>query len=78
MFVFHIAAEAVCVKRVHGSTSVFTDRCYEGLYPGHIHTTALQKTLLAVGSGVAALHDPYRHGETCSRFFSIVTYNSPV
>ncbi|XP_077943889.1 ubiquinone biosynthesis protein COQ4 homolog, mitochondrial isoform X2 [Gasterosteus aculeatus] len=51
----------LCVKRVHGSTSVFTDRCYEGLYPGHIHTTALQKTLLAVGSGVAALHDPYRH-----------------
>ncbi|ESP00918.1 hypothetical protein LOTGIDRAFT_140358, partial [Lottia gigantea] len=30
------------------------------LYPGHIKTTLLQKTLLAVGSGVAAILDPSR------------------
>nr|XP_057913273.1 ubiquinone biosynthesis protein COQ4 homolog, mitochondrial [Doryrhamphus excisus] len=33
----------------------------EGLYPGHIPTTPVQKTLLAVGSGVAAIQNPYRH-----------------
>ncbi|KAM8827513.1 ubiquinone biosynthesis protein COQ4 homolog, mitochondrial isoform 2-T3 [Spinachia spinachia] len=52
----------VCVNQVHGSTSVLTDSCcHEGLYPGHITTSPFQKALLAVGSGVAALHDPYRH-----------------
>ncbi|KAL6096847.1 coq4 [Pungitius sinensis] len=56
-----IPKEAVCVNQVHSSTSVLTDRCYEGLYPGHILTTPFQKALLAVGSGVAALHNPYRH-----------------
>uniref|UniRef100_A0A3B3UKJ5 Ubiquinone biosynthesis protein COQ4 homolog, mitochondrial n=1 Tax=Poecilia latipinna TaxID=48699 RepID=A0A3B3UKJ5_9TELE len=34
---------------------------YNGLYPGHIQTNSFQKALLAVGSGVAALQDPYRH-----------------
>uniref|UniRef100_A0A672IV61 Ubiquinone biosynthesis protein COQ4 homolog, mitochondrial n=1 Tax=Salarias fasciatus TaxID=181472 RepID=A0A672IV61_SALFA len=34
---------------------------YDGLYPGHIQTTPVQKALLAVGSGVAALQNPYRH-----------------
>ncbi|KAG7261984.1 hypothetical protein CRUP_004923 [Coryphaenoides rupestris] len=34
---------------------------YGGLYPGHIPTTVVQKALLAVGSGVAALQNPYRH-----------------
>ncbi|XP_066569412.1 ubiquinone biosynthesis protein COQ4 homolog, mitochondrial isoform X2 [Amia ocellicauda] len=34
---------------------------YCGLYPGHVPTSPLQKALLAVGSGVAALLDPYRH-----------------
>ncbi|XP_043952142.1 ubiquinone biosynthesis protein COQ4 homolog, mitochondrial [Gambusia affinis] len=34
---------------------------YDGLYPGHIQTTSFQKALLAIGSGVAALQDPYRH-----------------
>uniref|UniRef100_A0A671YRB5 Coenzyme Q4 homolog (S. cerevisiae) n=1 Tax=Sparus aurata TaxID=8175 RepID=A0A671YRB5_SPAAU len=34
---------------------------YDGLYPGHIQTTPMQKALLAVGSGVAALQNPYRH-----------------
>lgn len=30
-------------------------------YPGHIPTDVIQKALLAVGPGVAALQDPYRH-----------------
>lgn len=50
----------VCVRQLHSSD---THVCSDGLYPGHIHTTATQKALLAVGSGVAALQNPYRHGE---------------
>ncbi|XP_076019851.1 ubiquinone biosynthesis protein COQ4 homolog, mitochondrial isoform X2 [Genypterus blacodes] len=50
----------VCVRLQH-SSSEFTGGCYDGLYPGHIPTTPIQKALLAVGSGVAALHNPYRH-----------------
>lgn len=34
---------------------------YGGLYPAHIRTTSIQKAMLAVGSGVAALSNPYRH-----------------
>ncbi|XP_051533352.1 ubiquinone biosynthesis protein COQ4 homolog, mitochondrial-like [Myxocyprinus asiaticus] len=35
---------------------------YNGqLYTTHIPTNPVQKALLAVGSGVAALHNPYRH-----------------
>ncbi|NXE09654.1 COQ4 protein, partial [Lophotis ruficrista] len=34
--------------------------CYQ-IYPGHIRTTPLQKVLLAAGSAVMALRDPYRH-----------------
>lgn len=41
--------------------SEFTQTYYDGMYPGHIPTTVLQKGLLAVGSGVAALQNPYRH-----------------
>lgn len=33
------------------------------LYPGHIPTSPLQKALLAAGSAVMALYDPYRHGK---------------
>ncbi|XP_054469109.1 ubiquinone biosynthesis protein COQ4 homolog, mitochondrial [Anoplopoma fimbria] len=51
----------VCVHQLHRSSSVFADSCNDGLYPGHIHTTPIQKALLAVGSGVAALYNPYRH-----------------
>lgn len=36
--------------------------CYQ-LYPGHIPTSPLQKALLAAGSAVMALYDPYRHGK---------------
>uniref|UniRef100_A0A8C8FBH7 Uncharacterized protein n=1 Tax=Oncorhynchus tshawytscha TaxID=74940 RepID=A0A8C8FBH7_ONCTS len=32
-------------------------------HPGHIPTNVIQKALLAVGPRVAALQDPYRHGE---------------
>ncbi|KAK1787930.1 hypothetical protein P4O66_016409 [Electrophorus voltai] len=31
------------------------------LYTGHIQTSPVQKALLAVGSGIAALQNPYRH-----------------
>lgn len=54
----------MCVHQLHSSGTEFTDSYYDGLYPGHIHTTPTQKALLAVGSGVAALQNPYRHGET--------------
>ncbi|KAL2100400.1 hypothetical protein ACEWY4_004794 [Coilia grayii] len=37
------------------------DSEYDRLYPGHIPTTPVQKALLAVGSGAAALQNPYRH-----------------
>uniref|UniRef100_A0A8D1G6Y2 Coenzyme Q4 n=2 Tax=Sus scrofa TaxID=9823 RepID=A0A8D1G6Y2_PIG len=43
------------------------------LYPEHIPTSLLQKALLAAGSAVMALYDPYRHdmvavlGETTGR-----------
>ncbi|XP_072228450.1 ubiquinone biosynthesis protein COQ4 homolog, mitochondrial isoform X2 [Leuresthes tenuis] len=64
----------VCVRQLHTSRADLTHGCYDGLYPGHIHTTPFQKALLAVGSGVAALQDPYRHdmvavlGETTGHF----------
>nr|XP_023676425.1 ubiquinone biosynthesis protein COQ4 homolog, mitochondrial [Paramormyrops kingsleyae] len=38
-----------------------TDSRYGPLYRGHIHTNPIQKALLAVGSGLAALQNPYRH-----------------
>ncbi|XP_040914577.1 ubiquinone biosynthesis protein COQ4 homolog, mitochondrial isoform X5 [Toxotes jaculatrix] len=56
-----LISKAACVQQLHSSSSEFTDSCYDGLYPGHISTTPIQKALLAVGSGVAALQDPYRH-----------------
>ncbi|TRZ03561.1 hypothetical protein DNTS_013480 [Danionella cerebrum] len=34
---------------------------YGRLYPSHIETSLIQKAVLAVGSGVAALRNPYRH-----------------
>ncbi|XP_031715782.1 ubiquinone biosynthesis protein COQ4 homolog, mitochondrial isoform X2 [Anarrhichthys ocellatus] len=69
----YILISKVCVHQVHSSISVCADSRYDGLYPGHIHTTPFQKAMLAVGSGVAALQDPYRHdmvavlGETTGR-----------
>lgn len=48
-------------KETNRSNSEFTNTYHEGLYPGHIPTTVLQKGLLAIGSGVAALQNPYRH-----------------
>uniref|UniRef100_H3CUE5 Ubiquinone biosynthesis protein COQ4 homolog, mitochondrial n=2 Tax=Tetraodon nigroviridis TaxID=99883 RepID=H3CUE5_TETNG len=53
-----VLGSKVCVLQLHSSD---TDGCYDGFYPGHIHTTPIQKALLAVGSGVAALQNPYRH-----------------
>ncbi|XP_038158358.1 ubiquinone biosynthesis protein COQ4 homolog, mitochondrial isoform X2 [Cyprinodon tularosa] len=53
--------KALCIHQLHTSGAEFTHSYCDGLYPGHIQTTAFQKALLAVGSGVAALHDPYRH-----------------
>nr|XP_043867714.1 ubiquinone biosynthesis protein COQ4 homolog, mitochondrial isoform X3 [Solea senegalensis] len=56
-----LTCKAVCVQQLCISSSQFTESCYDGLYPGHIPTTPIQKALLAVGSGVAALQNPYRH-----------------
>ncbi|KAM4533122.1 ubiquinone biosynthesis protein COQ4 homolog, mitochondrial [Fundulus diaphanus] len=47
--------------RLHTSGAELRCSYDGGLYPGHIQTTPFQKALLAVGSGVAALQDPYRH-----------------
>lgn len=33
------------------------------LYPDHIPTTIIQKFVLGLGSGIAAITDPYRHGK---------------
>ena len=57
-----ISRLALCVRQQHTS-SESADGYYGSLYPGHIPTTVLQKALLAVGSGVAALQNPYRHGK---------------
>ncbi|XP_053473631.1 ubiquinone biosynthesis protein COQ4 homolog, mitochondrial isoform X2 [Ictalurus furcatus] len=49
---------AVLIRKQH----TFTDSVLYGqLYPSHIRTNPVQKALLAVGSGVAALQNPYRH-----------------
>lgn len=50
------------VRQLHVSGAVLTKSNDGGLYPGHIRTTPIQKAMLAVGSGVAALSNPYRHG----------------
>ncbi|XP_063066147.1 ubiquinone biosynthesis protein COQ4 homolog, mitochondrial isoform X2 [Engraulis encrasicolus] len=47
-------------RQLYGSGSPL-ESDYDRLYPGHIPTSPVQKALLAVGSGVAALQDPYRH-----------------
>lgn len=52
-----------CVRQLHSSGAVLTKSNYGGLYPAHIRTTSIQKAMLAVGSGVAALSNPYRHGK---------------
>ncbi|KAK3762549.1 hypothetical protein RRG08_006973 [Elysia crispata] len=39
---------------------------YDQLYPGHISTTAFQKTLLAVGSGIACMINPARDDMICA------------
>ncbi|KAJ3604994.1 hypothetical protein NHX12_027045 [Muraenolepis orangiensis] len=69
---FALSLKAACVRQQHtGSAS--SDGHYDRLYPGHVPSTGLQKALLAVGSGVAALQNPYRHdmvavlGETTGR-----------
>ncbi|KAG5834725.1 hypothetical protein ANANG_G00264630 [Anguilla anguilla] len=46
-------------RRQH--TDLGSESQYDRLYQGHIPTNPFQKALLAVGSGVAALQDPYRH-----------------
>ena len=35
---------------------------YDFLYPGHITTSTFQKSLLALGSGIASLLNPARDG----------------
>ncbi|KAM6903043.1 ubiquinone biosynthesis protein COQ4 homolog, mitochondrial [Xenentodon cancila] len=54
-------ASKVYIHRLHTGHADLSYGYYDGLYPGHIHTTHFQKALLAIGSGVAALQDPYRH-----------------
>ncbi|XP_046906967.1 ubiquinone biosynthesis protein COQ4 homolog, mitochondrial isoform X1 [Hypomesus transpacificus] len=52
--------KAICVRQQHSGLDS-SDQHYDRLYPGHIPTNPVQKAMLAVGSGVAALRDPYRH-----------------
>ncbi|XP_028273815.1 ubiquinone biosynthesis protein COQ4 homolog, mitochondrial [Parambassis ranga] len=56
-----LLSKALCVHQLHTSRTVLNDSSYDGLYPGHISTTPFQKAFLAIGSGVAALQNPYRH-----------------
>lgn len=51
---------ALCVRQQH-TDSESAGGYYGRLYPGHIPTNVIQKALLAVGSGVAALQNPHRH-----------------
>lgn len=60
----YLCPPPVCVRQLHSSGAVLTESSYGGLYPGHIQTSSIQKALLAVGSGFAALQNPYRHGES--------------
>ncbi|KAG7314804.1 hypothetical protein KOW79_022107 [Hemibagrus wyckioides] len=53
------ACGGVLIRKLH--TLNLDSALYGRLYPGHIQTNAVQKALLAVGSGVAALQNPYRH-----------------
>ncbi|CAL1569284.1 unnamed protein product [Knipowitschia caucasica] len=55
----HSSSSSSVISRSSSSSSL--SQPHDGLYPEHIPTTLLQKALLAVGSGAAALHDPYRH-----------------
>ncbi|KAL4646523.1 hypothetical protein GN956_G10048 [Arapaima gigas] len=45
----------------HSYSSWVSGSCPGQLYGGHIPTNSIQKALLAMGSGVAALQNPYRH-----------------
>ncbi|XP_047665231.1 ubiquinone biosynthesis protein COQ4 homolog, mitochondrial isoform X1 [Tachysurus fulvidraco] len=49
----------VLIRKQH--TFIPDSALYGRSYPGHIQTNGIQKALLAVGSGVAALQNPYRH-----------------
>lgn len=35
-------------------------------YPGHVPLTSVEKGILAIGSAVGAIIDPYRHGKPFS------------
>ncbi|GFO15809.1 ubiquinone biosynthesis protein coq4 homolog, mitochondrial [Plakobranchus ocellatus] len=48
----------------HGSFGL--GQKYDQLYPGHISTTAFQKTLLAFGSSIACLINPERDDMICA------------
>uniref|UniRef100_A0A3P9LCL8 Ubiquinone biosynthesis protein COQ4 homolog, mitochondrial n=1 Tax=Oryzias latipes TaxID=8090 RepID=A0A3P9LCL8_ORYLA len=56
-----LSTSAQFVQQLHTSRGDRSHSYYDGVYHGHIQTTPFQKALLAVGSGVAALQDPYRH-----------------
>ncbi|XP_076868143.1 ubiquinone biosynthesis protein COQ4 homolog, mitochondrial isoform X2 [Brachyhypopomus gauderio] len=49
------------VVLIRGHHTAWESHYNDRLYPGHIQTSTVQKVLLAVGSGVAALKNPYRH-----------------
>lgn len=55
---FYRRSYGVLSRQQHTSSDLHQD---ESLYPSHIPTNSVQKALLAVGSGVAALQNPYRH-----------------
>ncbi|XP_062845128.1 ubiquinone biosynthesis protein COQ4 homolog, mitochondrial isoform X2 [Trichomycterus rosablanca] len=48
----------VLIRRQH---TIMHSALYGRLYPSHIQTNAIQKAVLAVGSGIAAIQNPYRH-----------------
>lgn len=55
----------VCIRRLFSSTSYLSQHQQQGsvekLYESHIPLTNLQKVLLAAGSSLTSIIDPYRH-----------------
>ena len=45
---------------IHPELQTGEDRPFIPLYETHVYTTAVQKTVLALGSSIIALTDPYR------------------
>ncbi|GFR58040.1 ubiquinone biosynthesis protein COQ4 homolog, mitochondrial [Elysia marginata] len=62
----HLSSQTAAADEGETSHEQMVNRQYDTLYPGHISTTAFQKTLLAVGSGIACMINPARDDMICA------------